>query len=112
MVQTDLRRRIGRVEIAVRGDALRDVRIDDAGLDHDALVGNVDVEDAVHAGEADDDAALGGERASAEAGAGATADEGNLVPGADTNDGLHLLSVRGSTTAAGRTRKLVRPSHS
>jgi hypothetical protein len=33
--------------------------IDDAGLNCDSLVGNVDCKDTVHAGEADDNAARG-----------------------------------------------------
>ena len=65
----DLRGGIGRVEEAVRLRRLGDLGVDDAGFDDDALVGDVDGEDAVHAGEADDDAAGGGQRAAAEAGA-------------------------------------------
>ena len=60
-----------------RRDGFSDLRVGDAGLDGDAGVGEVDGEDAVHAGEADDDAAFGGERASAEACACSAGDEGD-----------------------------------
>jgi hypothetical protein len=60
-----LRRGIGGVEIALRRDAGGDVEIDDAWLDDDASVGEIDFEDAVHAREADDDAVFHGERAAA-----------------------------------------------
>ncbi len=60
-----LRGGIGRVEIALREDARGDVEIDHAGLDDDAGIGEIDFEDAVHAGETDDDAVFYGERAAA-----------------------------------------------
>jgi len=60
-----LRGGVGGVEIVMRGDAVRDVEIDDAGLDDDASVGEIDFEDAVHAREADDDAVFYGERTAA-----------------------------------------------
>ena len=83
-----LRRGIGRVEIALRLDAGGDVEIDDAGLDDDAGVGEIDFEDAVHAREADDDAVFDGHRAAAEAGAGAAGDERNFFAMAEAEDGL------------------------
>ncbi len=83
-----LRRGIGRVEIALRLDAVGDVEIEDAGLDDDAGVGEIDFEDAVHAREADDDAVFDGERAAAEAGAGAARDEGNFFAMAEAENGL------------------------
>jgi hypothetical protein len=46
-------------------DADGNVEIDYAGLDGDAGVGEIDFEDAIHAGEADDDAIFDGERAAA-----------------------------------------------
>ncbi len=57
MVQTVWELGSGGVEEAVRSDGGGDVGVDDAGLDGDLLVGEIDVQDAVHAGEADDDAA-------------------------------------------------------
>ena len=85
-----LRGGIGGVEIAVREDAGGDVEIDDAGFDDDAGVGEIDFENAVHAGEADDDAVFDGERAAAKAGAGAARDEGNFFAMAEAEDGLDL----------------------
>ena len=88
-----LRAGVGRVEEALRGDGGGDVGVDDAGLHGDLLVGEIDVEDAVHAGEADDDGAFGGERSAAEAGACAARDEGDVVLRADADDGLYLLGA-------------------
>jgi hypothetical protein len=85
-----LRGGIGWVEVAVGGDGVGDVGVDDSGFDDDALVWDVDGEGAVHAGEADDDAAGDGERSAAEAGASSAGDEGDLVLGADADDGLDL----------------------
>ena len=87
-----LRRRIGRVEIPLRGDTLGYMRINDSGLDDDLPVGKVDIENAVHARQADNDAARSRQRASAQAGARAAADKGNSVPGTQTDHCLHLLS--------------------
>ena len=58
-----LARRIGRVVVAVRRDAARDVEVDDARLDGDALVRDVDVEDAVQPRQHDQDAVGQGQRA-------------------------------------------------
>src|ERR1700730_5823355 len=62
-----LRRRVGRVEIFLWRDAAGDVEIDDAGFDDHAGVGEVDVEDVVHAGQADDHAVFDGQGAAAQA---------------------------------------------
>src|SRR6516162_8157842 len=78
-----LRRGIGGVEITLRGDPLSYVRIDHPGLDDDLPVGKIDTENAVHARQADNDAARGGQRTSAQARAGAAADKGNFVPGTE-----------------------------
>jgi hypothetical protein len=96
-----LRGGIGGVEIVMRGDAVGDVEIDDAGLDDDAGVGEIDFEDAVHAGEADDDAIGYGERAAAQAGAGAAGNEGNAFAMAEAEDGLHFLRRRGEKDGLG-----------
>ena len=88
-----LRRWVGRIEVAVRGHGFRNVRIDDAGLDDNALVGDIDFQDAIHAGEADDDSALRWQRAAAQSGPRSTRDKRNAVLGADANDGLDLLGA-------------------
>ncbi len=93
---------VGRVEEAVWGDGGGDVGVDDAGLDGDLLVGEVDVEDAVHAGEADDDGAGGGKRSAAESGAGSAGDEGDVVLRADADDGLDLLGAAREDDGGGR----------
>jgi hypothetical protein len=69
-------------------DADGNVEIDYAGLDGDAGVGEIDFEDAIHAGEADDDAIFDGERAAAEAGAGAAGYEGDVFAMAEAEEGL------------------------
>ena len=96
-----LRRGIGRVEIALRENARGDVKIDDAGLDGDASVREIDFEDAVHARETDDDAVFYGERAAAEAGAGASRYEGNFFAMAEAKDGLDFGGGVGEKHGAG-----------
>ena len=86
-----LRRRIGGVEILAGKNAGGDVGVDDAGLDGGARVFKVDFEDAVHAGEADDDAVFNRERAAAESGAGAASHERNFFAMAEADDGLDLF---------------------
>lgn len=90
-----LRRRIGGVEKIVRLDAGSDVEIDDTGFDDDAGVGDVNFEDAIHAGEADDDAVIDRERTAAEAGAGTASDERNVFAMAEAEDGLDLVAGGG-----------------
>src|ERR1700679_1901298 len=70
-----LRRRIWRIEITVGGYGFSHMRIDDARFDDNALVGNVDFEDAIHAGEADDNPALRRERPTAKTGSRSTCDK-------------------------------------
>ena len=66
---------VGRVEIAAALHRQGDVQVDHAGLHHGALVFQIDFEDPVHAREGDHDAALAGDGAAGESGAGAAADE-------------------------------------
>ncbi len=96
-----LRTRIGSVEIILRRDAGGDVQIDDAGLDDDVGVGEIDFEDAIHAREADDEAVFDGERAAAEAGAGAAGYEGNFFAMAEAEDGLDFSGGVGEKNGAG-----------
>ena len=74
--------------------------IDDAGLNGDPLVGDVDGEDTVHAGEADDDAACGWERATRESGAGAPGNKGDAMLGTDADDGLNFVPGAGQDHGA------------
>ena len=86
-----LRGRVGSVEIILRGDAVADVEIDYAGFDDGVGVGEIDFEDFVHAGEADDDAFRSRQRAAGESCASASGDERDAMPGTDANDGLNLV---------------------
>ena len=80
--------------------------VDDAGLDDDAVVGEVDFEDAVHAREADDDAVFDGERAAAQAGAGAAGDEGDAFAMAEADDGLDLFGGGGEDDGEGHDAEI------
>ena len=70
---------IGRVEIAKRRNSVRNIDIDDARLDKGALVLNVDLENAVHAGERNNHAAPGCNGPSAQSRSCATAYNRNVV---------------------------------
>ena len=67
----DLAGRIGRVIEAVGLHRLGDVEIGDAGFDHDAAILVIDLQDALHAPHADQDAVLARQRAARQRGAGA-----------------------------------------
>jgi hypothetical protein len=86
-----LRGRIGCIEITVVLNARGHIEIDDAGLDEGAGVGEINLENAVHAREADDDAVFHGQRAAAQARARAASDKGNFFAMTQADDGLHLL---------------------
>jgi hypothetical protein len=77
------------------------LRIDDAGLDDDAGVGQVDREGAVEPDEADDDAALGREGATAEARAGAAGNEGDALLVAEADELLDLCGGGGQDDGGG-----------
>jgi hypothetical protein len=66
----ELRGRVGRVEEALGHDLAGDGEIGDAGLHLRDAVGIVDLEDAVHLGDADDDRVLLRDRAAGQRGAG------------------------------------------
>ena len=82
--------RVGRVVVAVRRDLPGDLEVGDPRLHGDLPVGQVHVQHAVHARQADDDAARYRQRAAREAGAVAARDERHLRARAGTHDGLHL----------------------
>ena len=79
---------IGREMQSCMGDGERKIGVHDTGLDDGELVFDVDFEDAIHAREGDDDAAIAGERASGEAGAGAASNDGSFVAFGELDD-LH-----------------------
>src|SRR5260370_24232398 len=61
---------IGRIEIAAALHGEGDIEVDHPGLYHDALVFQVQFQDAVHAGKGDHEASLARNRAAGKAGAG------------------------------------------
>src|SRR5579875_298849 len=74
-----LARGIGSVEVAERLHGQRDIQINDAWLDDRSLVLDIDFENLIHARKGDEKASGAGDRAAAEAGACATADDGKIV---------------------------------
>ena len=86
-----LARGVGRVEEAVGGDGTRHVEVRDARLDDDALAREVDLEDPVHAGERDDDAAGDRRRPAREPGSRAARDERHALAMACAQDDLNVL---------------------
>src|SRR5712664_1268005 len=85
-----LRRRVRCVEVFVVLDASGNVEIDDSRFDDYASVREINFEDAIHTREADDDAVFDGQRAAAQASAGAACDKGNFFAVTDLDDCLHL----------------------
>ena len=65
--------------------------VDHTRLDGDSLVGDVDRKNAVHAGEADDNATRGWERAAGKSGACASGNKGNAMLGTDADDRLNFV---------------------
>ncbi len=66
------------------------------GSDCDPVVWDIDGEDAVHSGEADDDAISRGQRATGEPGTGPSGDERDAATfRADADDRLNFLSRTG-----------------
>ena len=86
-----LARRVGRVEEAFGGDGTRHVEVRDPGLDDDALAREVDLEDPVHTGQRDDDAAGDGCRAARQPRARATSDERHALAMARAQHDLNVL---------------------
>lgn len=69
--------------------------IDDAGLQDGDAVARVDLDDSVHLREGDDDAALDGDCAASEAGAGAAGDDGDAVGVGEDDSGGDLIGGGG-----------------
>ena len=101
---TDLEHRI-----SLWSDPLRDVGIDHAGLYNYVFVGDVDFEDAGHAGQADDYTAWSGQRASAQAGSGAAADKRDFVTRAHADYSLHLRGTAREHYCAGHNAEVRQP---
>ena len=87
----ELRGRIGGVEEALRTDRLRNREIGHAGLDPRIAVGEIDLEDAAHLGQRDDDRVLLRDRAARERGPGAARHDIDLLVAAEPHDARDLL---------------------
>ncbi len=104
-----LGRWIGGVEVAMRSHRIRDLRVDHSRFDDHPLVGNIDFEDAIHAREADDNAALSRQRPTTEPGPCSTRDKRNPVLVADANDRLHLLGAARKDNGTGHGAHVGKP---
>ena len=91
---------IGREEEAVAERLFGELEIDHARLDQRGAVFAIDLEDAVHPGQADDDPALLRDRATGETGAGAASDDWQTSLASQEDDLGDLLRV----SSAGRRR--------
>src|SRR5215467_13599644 len=101
-----LRRRVGCVEISVGVDAPSDVKIDHTRFDDDTRVGYINIEDPVHAREAENNTIFDGERTAAQASAGTPRDERNFFPMADSHDGLYLLGGSREENGTGQNSEI------
>ena len=90
-----LARRVGRVEESVRRDGARHVEVRNSRLDDDPLAREVDLEDAVHPRQRDDDASGDRRRASGEACTGAARDERDAFAMAGAQHRLDVLRRSG-----------------
>src|ERR1700730_15648014 len=84
--------RVRRVEIFLALDGECDIQIDDTRLHHGAFVFEVNLQDPVHPGEGDGHAGFAWNSASTQAGAGATADDGDIVRAGDLYDRHYIFS--------------------
>ena len=82
--------RIRRVVVTERRHLTRDLEVGDAGLDGDALVRDVDVQDPIEARQRDHDAARHRQRAAGQAGAVSARHERHPVARAQLDDRLNL----------------------
>src|SRR4029077_9388981 len=78
--------RVGDVVVAVGFERLAQRQVDDAGLDHRPQVVDIDLEDAVHPGEGDDDTALDRDRAPGQAAGARARRDRHLGVGAHFDD--------------------------
>ena len=97
----ELARGIGHVVEARRGERLGEVEVHQARLDHRELVRVVDLEDARHAGERDDDAALGREAPAGKPRSGAARDERQPFRVGEPDAGGHFRRAARETDRVG-----------
>ena len=86
---------IGRVEKAAGFNRVRNMCIDATGFDESATIAVIDRDDAVHAAKADHDTAGDRKNGAAEAGACASRNDGEIMFGAEFDDGGDFLGVFG-----------------
>ena len=84
------------------GDVFGQVEIYDAGFDDGDAVFYVNVEDAGHARERENEAAVFGDGAAAESGAGSARDDGDLVTGRDPDAAGDFLGAVGERDDGGQ----------
>ena len=94
--------RIGREVEAKMRNVLGELQIHHAGLHHGALVFDIDFEDAVHAREGDNDAALLRDRAAAQSGSRAASHDRNAGRRRHAHDLGNLLRILREDDSAGR----------
>ncbi len=82
---------IGRVEISPRIDGHRNVEVHHARLDHRALIGQIDFDNAIHARERNDDSARARDRSAGKASAGAASDHRHSTLMREFHDGDNLF---------------------
>ncbi len=87
----ELARRVRRVEETGMGDLAGDRQIGDAGLHPHGAIGEIDVQHAVHLGDAEHNGVLLRDRATAERGAGAARHHRHALGVAEGEDGRDLL---------------------
>jgi len=92
---------IGREVESGVGDGGGQIGIDDAGLDDGALIFDVEFDNAIHAREGNDDAAVARERAAGESRASPASDDGNVMAIGDFDDANDVGSVAGKDDAIG-----------
>ena len=98
-----LARRIGCEVEAERREVLRQIEVDDAGLDPGDAIVEIDVENPVHPGERDDDRRTEWDRPAGEPGARTTGHDGSPVPCGDPHDRLHVAGRGGEADRTGHT---------
>src|SRR5579864_1790679 len=85
-----LRRRVRSIEKTLWSYAERDLGIDHARFHHCSRIGEINFENVVHACQADDDALIDWQRATAQASARTASYEGNFFLITNLNNRLHL----------------------
>ncbi len=86
-------------------DRAGESRVDHAGFDHGDPVDGADLQDAVHLGEGQHDAALGGVGAAGQAGAGPLRDDGDAQLGGRAHDVLDLFDGAREDNDGGGARR-------